>query len=46
MDSLYSEVEKLSLSWEELQSQLADQVITLERWEEEREKLSVAVSHL
>lgn len=45
MDTLYSEVERLSLSWEELDARLAEQVITLEKWEEEKEKLLSAVSY-
>jgi hypothetical protein len=36
-------VDKLSAAWEALDKQLQNQAMTVEKWEEERDKLNVAV---
>ncbi|KAH8119088.1 hypothetical protein DFH11DRAFT_1501929 [Phellopilus nigrolimitatus] len=41
-NALFAELDKLSLAWEALDKQLHAQVISLEKWEEEREKLAAS----
>ena len=38
-----SEVDKLSAAWEALDKQLQNQAVTVEKWEEERDRLNIAV---
>ncbi|KAL5523682.1 hypothetical protein ACEPAG_7855 [Sanghuangporus baumii] len=42
MNELFSEMDRLSKAWETADKQAHAQVISLERWEEEKEKLSLA----
>ncbi|THH03438.1 hypothetical protein EW145_g6257 [Phellinidium pouzarii] len=42
MNALFLELDRLSSAWEALDKQLQVQVISLEKWEEEREKLAAA----
>ncbi|KAI5123044.1 hypothetical protein M0805_000480 [Coniferiporia weirii] len=41
-NALFAELDRLSSAWEALDKQLQNQVVSLEKWEEEREKLAAA----
>lgn len=43
LNALFSEVDRLSALWETLDKQVQTQAITLQGWEEERERLAAAV---
>lgn len=44
MDALFSEIDRLSTAWDIANKGLKEQVISIEKWEEEKEKLIIAVS--
>ena len=44
MTELFSEMDRLSKAWETADKQAHAQVVSVEKWEEEKEKLAVAVS--
>ena len=43
MNELFSEMDRLSKAWENADKQAEAQVVSLDKWEEEKEKLLLAV---
>lgn len=44
MNALFSEIDRLTTAWEAVNKELKNQVISIEKWEEDKEKLIIAVS--